>query len=92
MHTNADALSKMPCKQCGYDNFNGRSLISKGQLRSVFIEKDTNSNIVQESQEADRNIALVRSWLKATERPSFNDVRSAEYFLKAQCSQLKIQD
>lgn len=39
MHTNADALSWMPCRQCEKDNGNGKSIISKGQFRSVFEEK-----------------------------------------------------
>lgn len=89
MHTNADALSRMPCRQCGKDNCNGKNLISKGQFRSVFEEKYTASTSVQESQEADKDIALVKSWLEANERPSFEDIRSAGYFLKSLWSQWK---
>lgn len=79
----------MPCRQCEKDNCNGKSLISKGQFRSVFEENYTASTSVQESQEADKDIALVKSWLEANERPSFEDIRSAGYFLKSLWSQWK---
>lgn len=53
----------------------GKTLLAKGQFRSVFEEKYTASTSVQESQEADKDIALVKSWLEANERPSFEDIR-----------------
>lgn len=87
LHRNADALSRIPCKQCGSDFCISKIAKTRAQLRAVFEEKDTSSMTLLEIQEQDKDISVVKSWLENNKRPVFEDIRSKGYFLRSLWSQ-----
>ena len=84
-HQNADALSRIPCRQCGYDpeceKAETANRISNAP-HSHKEESDQNSNSLQELQADDSNIQLVVEWLKAGNKPNFSKVRGLDTYMK----------
>lgn len=86
LHKNADALSRIPCRQCGNDYCSSNSEKTRAQVRAVFEQKeteDTSKMSILEMQEHDKDITLVKAWLESERRPVFDDVRSKGYFLRS---------
>ena len=88
LHRNADALSRIQCKQCKNETCSSKSFSPKGQIRSLHEQKETESGMtIQEMQEKDKDISLVKSWLETNSRPEFDGIRGKGYFLRSLWSQ-----
>lgn len=81
-HGNADALSRIPCTQCGFDS-NWETNDSKPLARvlhsSTEVEDNKNwlvSASLRESQDESKDIQLVRKWVNLGKRPSYLMFRS----------------
>lgn len=98
-HKNADALSRLPCRQCGYDPSNQlqkQSVLDKPQDKSpkshvnvvklASESKDLCLNI-REVQNKDHELKQVKSWLESTSKPAYEDISGLGYVLRSLWSQ-----
>ncbi|KAK3104661.1 hypothetical protein FSP39_007335 [Pinctada imbricata] len=84
-HTNADALSRLPCKQCGY-----HTDWDSEHPRSEHVLSLSSSLLpIQEVQSNDKNLQKVRSWLDNKTRPDSKTIDGESYFLKSLYSQFE---
>lgn len=100
-HGNADALSRIPCTQCGFDS-NWETKDSKSLVKVLHssTEVEDNKNVLASaslrgSQDESQDIQLVRKWIDLGKRPSFSDVSQHGYVIKSlwnQFERLSIQD
>ena len=63
-HSNADAMSRKPCKQCG--QVEKRPII----VWPVTTQMTDDSDKMKKEQSEDKDIAMVRTWIDKGERPS----------------------
>ena len=80
LHGNADALSRMPCRQCGF-----QTIESSEPVKSVNqVELVPNLHTAQTS---DNDLQKLREWVKEGVCPSSKKVSAESYFLKSLVSQ-----
>ena len=82
LHTNADGLSRIPCKQCGQrevDTDPKHTII----VILVNLKDDSEMTSLKDIQENDAEISLVRSWVESGETPDYKEVHvsSSSYFI-----------
>ena len=88
-HRNADALSRNPCKQCGFRVDD----LSTNVQALVSIEKPDLSDKQEEKfsllkiQENDTDLNLVRKWIINSKRPSSEEIQGHSYVVKSLWSQ-----
>lgn len=93
-HGNADALSRIPCNQCGYvPNWEDSPLPSVKTLQSFpKLHKEDceeeNGNLLK-AQGGNKNIQLVRQWVENGKRPAFSDVTQYGYVVKSLWNQFE---
>ena len=87
-HQNADALSRIPCRQCGFDpHWEDECQLP---VRTVKAKEEVLSEkSLQELQDEDSDIAKVKQWVQTKERPPFDDIRGGGYYLKLLWIQFK---
>ena len=82
-HRNADALSRIPCKQCGFtvewDKENQDEVVAQ------VIKDDLGS--LRSLQDADAQIKRVKDWVLVNHRPEFSKISSEDRVLKSLWSQ-----
>ena len=66
-HFNADAMSRIPCKQCGRAE-------NKISVRPVMMQVTEDLDFLQKGQSDDKDISIVRTWLDKGERPAWKEV------------------
>ncbi|KAK3093316.1 hypothetical protein FSP39_013979 [Pinctada imbricata] len=85
-HCNADALSRVPCRQCGYitewDKDDVDPLANK-----VYSASSHTINSLRDMQAEDKDLIKVRGWLNSKVRPDSKVVQSESYYLKSLYSQ-----
>ena len=94
-HTNADALSRLPCRQCTYcaerKVSEDKSLCSdsQNQLFRAYSGDDTElgNTLLIEMQDSDRAISTVKSWVEEGRKPEYKDITNEGYFLRSLWSQ-----
>ena len=96
-HQNADALSRLPCKQCGFheDWEKEESNIPKVQVVGASIKTENNHQYIKnddpitiaELQDGDSDISCVKTWLVEKSRPPYHNVSSQSWVVKALWSQ-----
>ncbi|CAG2255790.1 Retrovirus-related Pol polyprotein from transposon 17.6,Retrovirus-related Pol polyprotein from transposon 297 [Mytilus edulis] len=102
-HRNADALSRIPCKQCGY-TLDWQSKTSsdchkteESQVKIVtsqMPDHDTDWTLT-DKQSNDPDLKLVKQWLTDGQRPLYNEVSGKGFFIRSLWSQfnsLELQD
>ena len=86
LHRNADAISRIPCKQCGlqkhemnirYKHY-ANSLETGIENGNVGKPSDNNINLHQE-QENGHDIGIVRSWILSNKRPKSKEIESGNF-------------
>ena len=82
-HSNADALSRIPCRQCGFHTDWEKETCSVNRVTSV--SADTMS--LQSLQSDDKDLQRLRSWLECKARPDSEEVQGESYYLKSLYSQ-----
>lgn len=98
-HGNADALSRVPCAQCGFDpSSENHTLTIESSVRTVQkseVKSDQIDSCLQEAQEQNRDIKLVKDWVGKGERPKYGDISRYGYVVKSlwnQFSRLVMKD
>ena len=81
LHGNADAVSRIPCSQCGF-----RYDMNVESDEYVFTLSTSPSNIRQ-MQENDDDLQTLRSWLEGKGRPDSKRIEGKSYYLKSLYSQ-----
>jgi hypothetical protein len=100
LHLNADGLSRRTCKQCGLDCTIKENPSSVACARQILPDKPENESYHGEdplvrAQQDDKDISLVKQWVREETRPDSKEISEGSYFIKslwAQFSRLKIQD
>ncbi|CAC5410678.1 unnamed protein product [Mytilus coruscus] len=97
-HRNADALSRMPCKQCDFDKDWEKKLVRVNVVtQAPPIEaneavicindgSDENKTLLVLQQE-DENISLVKTWVFNGKKPLFKEIGERNYAVKSLWSQ-----
>ncbi|KAK3102810.1 hypothetical protein FSP39_014067 [Pinctada imbricata] len=90
-HRNADALSRIPCRQCGYDpaweksaNVNMTTVTS---TVSNDVKEDNTSQSLQKLQTEDSDIQEILKWMKEGSKPPFSKIRGLDRYMKSLWSQ-----
>lgn len=81
-HSNADAMSRIPCRQCGQN-----SVKEPMSVHSVMQVHENEKFDIGEAQKKDKDIALVISWLQKNEKPSWSEVNKCSALAKSYWSQ-----
>ena len=76
-HGNADGLSRIPCRQCGFT----RSAVSDKEHKEVSVGhvEDVSDSLV-DLQERDSDLKVVRSWFTEGKTPSAANLKNKSYF------------
>lgn len=97
-HCNADAMSRIPCKQCGYSS-DWRTKESVNTLTPCMTadksEQDDDYKSLQQLQENDTSLHIVIDWVTKGQKPSYKEVGEYNYVIKTLWSQfdnLRIKD
>lgn len=98
-YVHADALSRLPCKQCNHCNTPTPRLSDK-KSRILRIYKITESNRMDDVdltslQAANEEIGKVMKWINDDDRPSYGDISRESYFIRSlwsQCNRLTIEN
>ncbi|CAG2215708.1 unnamed protein product [Mytilus edulis] len=97
-YPNADALSRMPCKQCGFEQDWEKKLVRVNvvtQAPPIEVNEsaictndgsDENKTLLVLQQE-DENISLIKSWVLNGKKPLFKEIGECNYAVKSLWSQ-----
>ena len=85
-HKNADGLSRIPCNQCGKES-TSQAETSSSRINRIAEDENVELKEIKVLQEEDDEILLVKSWIKAGERPEHSKIADGSYFLKSLWSQ-----
>ena len=80
-HSNADGVSRIPCRQCGLCDAEITEKPAKDVAGIQHISQ-TESDL-KTLQQQDKDLSSVISWLQTNTKPKFKDVTSESYCLKA---------
>ena len=89
LHGNADALSRIPCRQCGQmdDIENKDTQVTQTIFNiSLFVESDDLKTL----KETDHDLRTVMSWVISGQKPSFKDIASESYYVKSLWNQYEL--
>ncbi|CAC5422756.1 unnamed protein product [Mytilus coruscus] len=83
-HRNADALSRMPCEQCGFENDWEKKLPVNVVTQAPPIESSEADTCINDGinenktllvlQQEDENISLIKTWLLNGKKPLFKEI------------------
>ncbi|CAC5366411.1 unnamed protein product [Mytilus coruscus] len=102
-HRNADALSRIPCKQCGYTSDWQSKMSSdcprteESQVKIVTSQMPDHARdlTLTDIQSNDLDLKQVKQWLIDGQRPLYNEVSGKGFFIRSLWSQfnsLELQD
>ncbi|CAG2224593.1 unnamed protein product [Mytilus edulis] len=98
-HQNADALSRIPCRQCGYSSdWKAQQLVQTVSSKPDECERDKEDDTeisLKHLQDNDKNLQIVRQWVQDGHKPNLKNLGEYNYVIKSLWSQfddLKIQD
>ena len=84
LHRNADALSRLPCRQCGFhQGFDENATVS--MVKSVSYSPFS----IKSLQENDGDLQKIKSWLDKNARPSSKELEADSYYVKSLYSQFE---
>jgi hypothetical protein len=98
-HRNADALSRIPCRQCGFDpNWENTKNLAQ-HVRNIqereTQEVDEKEIFISEKQKSDKDLTLIRKWVERGEKTELKEITGESITVKsmwAQFDQLTIID
>ena len=98
-HRNADALSRIPCRQCGFDpnweNIENLAQHARNIQERETQEVDEKEVSIIEKQKSDKDLTLIRKWVEKREKPELKEFTGESITVKsmwAQFDQLTIID
>jgi hypothetical protein len=98
-HRNADALSRIPCRQCGFDpnweNTENLAQHARNIQERKTQEVDEKEVFISEKQKSDKDLTLIRKWVEKGEKPELKEITGESITVKsmwAQFDQLTIID
>lgn len=93
-HKNADALSRISCRQCGFQSDCDKDeIIPQSEIRTISenkvkaIDRDDPSPSLREKQNEDTDVSLMKNWIKENTRPDFSKIKGRGYVLQSLWSQ-----
>ena len=92
-HTNADALSLVPCKQCGYrtdwEDQSNRAFtaVATSNPESTANTDTKEETSIAEIQKQDDDLRTIRNWLALGEKPIYSSISGESYVVKSLWSQ-----
>lgn len=98
-HLNADAMSRIPCKQCGYSSDweqqkhekEGAINTLKGNVEPLNkCKEEQNTFEIKELQDNDKGILFIKSHLRNGKRPEFIEVSGMGFVVRSLWSQWEI--
>lgn len=88
-HSNADALSRIPCKQCGFTTDWNKDIIVNALTTVQSYDGKESTEICKERQKTlqqlqaeDDDIQVVVAWIKAGKRPEQDTIGQCSYVVK----------
>ena len=98
-HRNADALSRIPCKQCGYfsnwDETHEKTEASVCVLTDTSDEYKDDQSHLEELQNNDKDLLYIKNCLRNQRRPMFSEVSGKGFVVRSLWSQwenLQLED
>jgi hypothetical protein len=85
-HQNADAMSRIPCHQCGYREIEEDKAVVMTATEAVDKENLSGSEL-RTVQDKDSDIVMVKQWLTKGVRPKHKDIASESLFVKSLLTQ-----
>jgi hypothetical protein len=83
-HRNADALSRIPCRQCGFDpNWENTENLTQREIQEV-DEKDVS---ISEKQKSEKDLTLIRKWVEKGEKPELKEITGESITVKSMWTQ-----
>ena len=82
-HSNADSLSRVPCRQCSYKE----KASENGYIVAAAETKHYADLNLTDAQAKDKDIALVRDWVKGNKKPLWKEVSKYSARVKSYWSQ-----
>lgn len=86
-HKNADVLSRIPCRQCGFQSdWDKDEIIPLSEIRTTSenkvktIDRDDPSFSLREKQNEDTDVSLMKNWVKESTRPDFSKSKGVDMF------------
>ena len=76
-HRNADALSRLPCKQCGI--YAGWEEQKSHNVATICAQ----GNPISQKQDEDVDVKLVKSWIENGKRPYYREIANRSRFVKS---------
>jgi transposase InsO family protein len=91
LHRNADAVSRIPCRQCGIKGHPEaeRNIATLSHLHTVDNYVSENCPSLAEAQCSDSDIQKVKRWVLEKKRPDSKDIGNESYFIKSLWGQWK---
>ena len=98
-HRNADALSRIPCRQCGFDpNWENTENLAQ-HVRNIqereTQEVDEKEVSISEKQKSNKDLTMIRKWVEKGGKPELKEITGESITVKsmwAQFDQLTIID
>ena len=87
LHQNADAMSRIPCHQCGYREIEEDKAVVMTATEAVDKEENLSGSELQTMQDKDSDIVMVKQWLTKGVRPKHKDIASESLFVKSLLTQ-----
>ena len=81
LHANADAMSRLPCRQCGYHSD------WEEQTALPVCSQVSKGETLLSAQQADNDLQKLRTWIEAGSCPPSKTISSENHFLKSLASQ-----
>ena len=81
LHANADAMSRLPCRQCGYHSD------WEEQTALPVCSQVSKGETLLSAQQADNDLQKLRTWIEAGSCPPSKTISSENLFLKSLVSQ-----
>ena len=79
-HRNADALSRIPGRQCGFDpNWENTENLTQREIQEV-DEKDVS---ISEKQKSEKDLTLIRKWVEKGEKPELKKITGESITVKS---------
>ncbi|CAC5372800.1 unnamed protein product [Mytilus coruscus] len=97
-HRNADALSRIPCKQCGYHSGLETETVSAetgnqhdtvnaitrfGDSNDKDDDNEHHDLSLKEIQKNDHDLKIVTEWVEIDERPDYKDISDKGFFIRS---------
>jgi hypothetical protein len=77
-HRNADALSRLPCRQCGYEPEKEAPVCNAAEACAT----EEPYSKIKEVQDQDSDLKLVKRWIGEKRRPDYREISGLGYVIR----------